>query len=159
MTGIPIKFFRWRLGPKIKSLVISQQQQNSKSLTTVQIRYSFCSVVFSTLKCGGFQNKNPCHDFFFKWAFVFQSVGIRHKELDALSLNLEGMFGLRVWLFATLRTVACQAPQSMEFSRQEYCSGLPFPTPGDLPDPGTEPVSLASPALAGAFSFFFLMLP
>ena len=37
----------------------------------------------------------------------------------------------------------------MEFPRQEYWSELTFPTPGDLPDPGTEPVSLASPALAG----------
>ena len=43
-----------------------------------------------------------------------------------------------VWLFATLWTVACQAPLSMEFSRQEYWRGLPFPTPGDLPDPGIE---------------------
>ena len=39
----------------------------------------------------------------------------------------------------------------MEFSRQEYWSGLPFPTPGDLPDPGIETVSLPSPALAGGF--------
>ena len=38
-----------------------------------------------------------------------------------------------------------------DFSRQEYWSGLPFPSPGDLPDPGIEPVSLASPALAGRF--------
>ena len=41
-----------------------------------------------------------------------------------------------VQLFATLRTVAHQAPLSMRFSRQEYWSGLPFPTPGDLPNPG-----------------------
>ena len=40
-------------------------------------------------------------------------------------------------------TVAHQAPLSMEFSRQEYWSGLPFPSPGDLPDPGIEPGSLA----------------
>ena len=40
-------------------------------------------------------------------------------------------------------TVAHQAPPSMEFSRQEYCSGLPFPSPGDLPDPGIEPGSPA----------------
>ena len=40
-------------------------------------------------------------------------------------------------------TVACQALQSMEFTRKEYWSGLPFPSPGDLPDPGIEPVSLA----------------
>ena len=48
-------------------------------------------------------------------------------------------------------TVAGQAPLSMGFSRQEYWIGLPFPTPGDLPDPGIEPISLMSPALAGGF--------
>ena len=46
-----------------------------------------------------------------------------------------------VWLFATPWTVACQAPLSMVFSRQEYWSGLPFSSPGDLPDPGIEPRS------------------
>ena len=45
-------------------------------------------------------------------------------------------------------TTACQAPLSMEFSRQVYWSGLPFPSPGDLPDPGIKPVS---PALSGRF--------
>ena len=50
----------------------------------------------------------------------------------------------RVRLLATLWTVAYQAPPSMGFSRQEYWSGLPFPSPGDLPNPGTEP---RSPAL------------
>ena len=47
--------------------------------------------------------------------------------------------------------VACQAALSMELSRQEYWSGLPCPSPGDLPQPGTEPMSLMSPALAGGF--------
>ena len=47
----------------------------------------------------------------------------------------------RVWLFATPWTVAYQAPQSMDFSRQEYWSGLPFPSPADLPNPGIEPGS------------------
>ena len=50
----------------------------------------------------------------------------------------------RVPLFGTPWTVAYQAPPSMEFSRQEYWSGLPFPSPGDLPDPGIKP---GSPAL------------
>ena len=50
--------------------------------------------------------------------------------------------------FGTLWTVACQAPLSMGFPRQDYWSGLLFPTPGDLLDPGIEPVSLA---LAGGF--------
>ena len=52
----------------------------------------------------------------------------------------------RVQLFVTPWTVACQAPLSMGLSRQEYWSGLPFPTPGDLPNPGME---LGSPALGG----------
>ena len=43
--------------------------------------------------------------------------------------------------FVTPWTVACQAPLSMGFPRQEYCSGLPFPSPGDLSDPGIEPTS------------------
>ena len=54
----------------------------------------------------------------------------------------------RVQLFATLWTIAHQAPPSMGFSRQECWSGLPFPSPGDLPNPRIEP---ASPALAGGF--------
>ena len=56
-----------------------------------------------------------------------------------------------VWLFVTLWTVAHQAPLSMGFSRQEYWSGLPFPSPGDPPDPRIKPVSLASPASSGGF--------
>ena len=53
--------------------------------------------------------------------------------------------------FATPWTVACQASLSMEVSRQECWSGLPFPAPRDIPHPGIDPVSLASPALAGRF--------
>ena len=54
-----------------------------------------------------------------------------------------------VRLFATPQTVARQAPPSVEFSRKEYWSRLLFPPPGDLSDPGIEPASLTSPALAG----------
>ena len=53
--------------------------------------------------------------------------------------------------FATPWTVACQASLSMGFSRQENWRRLPFPSPGDLPDPGAEPRSLTSPTLAGGF--------
>ena len=56
-----------------------------------------------------------------------------------------------VRLFTTPWTAAHQVPLSMGFSRQEYGSGFPLPSPGDLPDPGTEPVSLVSPAVAGGF--------
>ena len=54
-----------------------------------------------------------------------------------------------VCLFTTLWTITCQAPLSNGFSRQEYWSGLPCAPPGDLPDPGFQPVSLMPPALAG----------
>ena len=56
-----------------------------------------------------------------------------------------------VQLFVTLWNIAHQAPLSMGFSRQQYWSGLPCPPPRDLPDPGIEPESLVSPALAGGF--------
>ena len=56
-----------------------------------------------------------------------------------------------VQLFAAPRAAAHQAALSMGFSRQEYGSGLPCRPPGDLPNPGIEPASLASPALAGRF--------
>ena len=57
----------------------------------------------------------------------------------------------RVRLFATPWTAAHQAPLSLGFSRQEYWSGLPCPSPEDLPDPGIEPMTPVSPALAGGF--------
>jgi len=56
-----------------------------------------------------------------------------------------------VQLFAILWTIALQASLSMGLSRQEYWSGLLCPAPGDLPNPGIEPASLISPALAGKF--------
>ena len=53
-----------------------------------------------------------------------------------------------LWLFLTPWTVACKAPLSLEFPRQEYRSGLPFPSPGDLPNPGIESASFS---LTGRF--------
>ena len=66
-----------------------------------------------------------------KWASVALKVKMKVKSLS------------RVRLFATPRTVAYQAPPSMGFSRQEYWSGLPFFSPGDLPHPGIKPGSPA----------------
>ena len=60
-----------------------------------------------------------------------------------------------VCLFGTPWTVAHQASLSMEFSRQEYCSGLPSPPPGNLLDTVSEP---ASPASAGGFFYFLLLI-
>ena len=57
--------------------------------------------------------------------------------------NFGGLVAKSCLTLATLWTVAHQAPLSMGFSREEYWSGLPFPSPGDFPDPGIEPGSLA----------------
>ena len=72
---------------------------------------------------------------------------------DTMNWNMWGKSPLiyHVHLFATPWTVALQAPPSLEFSRQEYLSGLPFPPPEDLPDPEIETTSLASPALVNRF--------
>ena len=55
-----------------------------------------------------------------------------------------------VLFFATPWTITYQSPLSMGFSKKEYCSGLPFPSPGDIPDPRMEPTSPVSPALPAA---------
>ena len=69
----------------------------------------------------------------------------------------------QVRLFVIPWTIACQAPMSMGFSRQECWSGLPFPSPGDLPDPGIKPRSPALqadtlPSETPGKPFFFLLL-
>ena len=56
-----------------------------------------------------------------------------------------------IWFFVTLQNMAHQAPLSMGFSRQEYWSELPCSPPGDFPNPGIQPTSVISPALAGGF--------
>ena len=91
------------------------------------------------------------------WWFTNPAGGSERwvKSQDNLSLVLVNNKNARVQshfhcvrLFATLRTAAHQVPLSMGFSRQKYWSGLPFPPPGDLPDPGIKPMS---PALAHKF--------
>ena len=86
------------------------------------------------------------------WLFVWI-----HKVAAPATLILKVLCYLlslcfsHVWLSATPGTIACQAPLSMGFSRQENWSGLPFPPPRHLPNPGVEPASHLSPALAGGF--------
>ena len=76
----------------------------------------------------------PCHTHIYMYMYI--------RKVEWLS---------RVWLFATLWTVAHETPLSMGFSRQKYWSRLPYPLPGDLPDLGIELTSFMSPALAGRF--------
>ena len=79
-------------------------------------------------------------------------LGSNTQNLGIFVTRARGAQSLsHVRLSVTLRTVARQAPLSMGFSRQEYRSRLPCPPPGDLPDPGIEPASLMSPALADRF--------
>ena len=80
-----------------------------------------------------------CHLFFIDcWlVFTFNTSFLLLRYLHAQSLS-------HVWLFVIPWTVARQAPLSMGISRQEYWSGLPFPTSGDLPDQGSNPVSCVS---------------
>ena len=71
------------------------------------------------------------------------SMALTQSEKErVLSHSCDQLF-VTPWT-VTAWTVTCQAPLSMEFFRQEHWSELPFPTPGDLPDPGIEPASLVS---------------
>jgi len=82
------------------------------------------------------------------------------EPLEMIHVNLCVKVKLlsRVRLFAIPWTVVYQASLSVGFSRQEYCSGLPFPSPGDLPDPGIEPRSpaLQADALCSEPPYIFL---
>ena len=80
---------------------------------------------------------------------VFSKMCVHAWELSCFS---------HIRLSVTLWTVACQAPLSLGFSRQEYPNGLPCAPPGDLPNPGIEPVSPVSPAMQ-ANRFFTLEPP
>ena len=110
------------LGPSEVCLLFSYgpQAKNNfyifQSLGKKRQRTIFCDMEI-------IHNLNVC---IYEWCFI----GIRVYMLSCFSC---------VWLFATPRTVAFQAPLSMEFFQQEYWSGLPFSPPGELPDPGIEP--------------------
>ena len=81
----------------------------------------------------------PTHSSVFSWRIPWteEPSGLQSESEKKVKVKLFS----RVRLFATLWTVAHLAPPPMGFSRQEYWSGLPFPSPGDLPDPGIEPRS------------------
>ena len=92
---------------------------------------------------------------FLKWISVYLYT-CRYRQTDLVThiylyLSMQYIHVSCVSFSATSWTIACQAPLSMELSRQQYWSGLPFPTPGDLLNPGIEPVFPASPAFAGGF--------
>ena len=104
-----------------------------------------CSEVYSIWFLYGYSHFHLIHVgmIYILFILLLSTCLCVHVSIRALSC---------VWLFATLWIAACRDPLSMEFSRQEYWSSFPFPTPEDLPDPGIKHTSLASPALAGRFS-------
>ena len=112
--------------------------------------WSICNVCrFLTLWINNFKH---CYYVQLIWNCIFQFLtstlfvlNFLHRHVHVLSHFIP------IQHFATLWTLAHQAPLSMEFSRQAYWSGLPFPPPGDLPNLGTTPMSLESSALAGGF--------
>ena len=82
------------------------------------------------------------------WSILLLHLLIRSPQPCASVFRFAVELLSHVRLFVTPWTITRQAPPSMGFPRQEYWSGLPFPSPGDLPDPGIEPTS---PAVAGKF--------
>ena len=154
--------------PHVSTVTLGTQQ---KELTLLQVNYLviisihiqlFFSFFFFLVRVGNENNYLGLKLILGIWIncfnFLFHSdngdfavkVTLKHKaSLLLISLAVVVVQSLsHVRFFATLWTVARQAPLSMEFFRQEYWSGLPFPSPGDLPDPGIEQTS---PALAGRF--------
>ena len=120
--------------------------------TTTLIIYScFCAIITGLRICDHFEwmaNRDLLYN---AWnsaqCYVAAWMGGKCGGECACVLSRFG----RVLVCMTPWTVAHQAPLSMGFSMKEYWSGLPCPSPGDLPDPGIEPTSLMSPALAGRF--------
>ena len=90
-------------------------------------------------------NTHSCLWKFATWGFVRRGLTVSKIVLICLCVCVPSRFG-RVWLLMTPWTVARHAPLSLGFSRQDYWSGLPCPSPVDLPDLGIKP---ASPTLAG----------
>ena len=85
------------------------------------------------------------------YAFLFQLIFVGRLSIKDGDVNCVHAKLLQSCLTLTPWTVGCQAPLSMGFSRQEYWTGLLCPPPRDLPNPGIEPASLVSPALASRF--------
>ena len=120
----------------LEPVCCSMSSSNCCLLTCIQISQEAGQVVLFSHLFQNFPQFNVNH--------TVKGFGIVNKaEADVF---LEQSLS-HVQLFVTPWTVACQAPLSLGFPRQEYQSGLPFPSPGDFPNSRTEPVSLVPPAL------------
>ena len=105
---------------------------------------------------GSDPGKHIINSFTFQDRFINQTYKTRIKPRIWVCLHAQSLSHVR--LFATPWTVACQAPLSLKFSRQEYWCGLPFPPSRDLPNRGIKHGSPVSLALAGRFFIIFSLL-
>ena len=119
------------------------QKERNNCMSQMLFLYSLESKLFTFLSLTNIWRRQ------YLAALRISLPGLPTNLLNALCCVLSHSFGSES--FVTPWIVAHQAPLPMGFSRQEYWSGLPAPSPGDLPDPEIEPMSLMSPALAGGF--------
>ena len=125
----------------------SYQYSTNSSSKKILIKYIYTRAIAINLHNNLAGREEPCYKSKgWLWRAKQLDQGHRLNHMGACMCRLS-----RVWLFVTSWIVAHQVPLSMKFSQQECWSRLPFPTPGDLPDPGAEPVFPVSPALAGRF--------
>ena len=124
----------WKPGKLLNTLQCTGKhlQQGIVQLKVSLVHTKTCTWMFMTLFTMTKRQKYPKCLLTDEWINKMWYIHTGYSEVKSLS---------RVWLFATPWTVTYQAPPSMGFSRQEYWSVLPFPSPGDLPDPGIEQVS------------------
>ena len=130
-------FFKpWYSYLQKSSYIFRYQHHKSKEKVVLVIDWFIEMAPFLSLISTTVQHLKTFHLLFgihsMSWVQLFMLTIQVWSEVKSLS---------HVWLFKTPWTVAYQIPPSMGFSRQEYWNGLPFPSPGDLPDPGIEPRS------------------
>ena len=126
-------------------------KKNPKHLFYVAMWY--CNPTPRHISGENSNSNNTCIPMFIAALFTIAKTWKQYMPIDRWKDEVYGFCVYsqslgHVWLFATAWTVACQPPLSVGFFRQEQWSGLRFPPPADLPNPGIE---LASPALAGGF--------
>ena len=138
---------------ELKSLLMKVKEESEKVGLKLNIQKTtiMASGPITSWEIGG-ETVETVADFIFLGSKIAADDDCSHEIKRCLLLGRKVKVKVKslscVRLLATPWTVACQAPPSMGFCRQEYWSGLPFPSPGDLPYPGIEP---GSPALAGRF--------
>ena len=140
--------------PAISGLLNGYKKQTSHLFMAL---FLFIAATFNSNRVsdsqiwGYIRNTCKANEAYWRWWFYYLSLRTTIEvSLGGTDRRYACAFSVMSGLFATPRTVACQSPLSMRFSRQGSWSGLPFPPPGDLPNSGIEPVTWGS-FIAGRF--------